>query len=203
MTHPSQTAIQATRPQRSKNRKQQIIEFALELLQTRGFENFSYQDLSLELGITKASIHYHFPKKEDLGVALCAGIQHWHQTMFQEIMANDVPAIEKIRIYINGLLNYAMGNNKICPLSSLQADVTSLPPAMLPALRDLDNHELEFIANVLEQGRNNGELSFPGEAIHQAAIVVLSVKGALQYSRIHGPELLQPTLKQIEQLLQT
>ncbi|MCG8611460.1 MAG: TetR/AcrR family transcriptional regulator, partial [Pseudomonadales bacterium] len=50
-----------------KNRKQQIVELGLSLLQTRGFESFSYQDLARELGITKASIHHHFPKKADLG----------------------------------------------------------------------------------------------------------------------------------------
>ena len=52
------------------DRKQQILEIGLELLQTRGYASFSYADLSERLGITKASIHHHFPSKEDLGVAL-------------------------------------------------------------------------------------------------------------------------------------
>ena len=42
------------------DRKEQIVDMASELLQTRSFNSFSYQDLSERLGITKASIHHHF-----------------------------------------------------------------------------------------------------------------------------------------------
>lgn len=186
---------------RKKNRKQEILELSLELLQTQGYENFSYQDISNALGITKASIHYHFAKKEDLGVALCSMIQGWHQNLFQRVSQANASALEKLELYIQELLSYAKERNKICPLSSLQADVTSLPSAMLPALQALDQEELDFIASLLEEGKNSGELNFPGDPKAQAAIVVLSCKGALQYSRIHGPELLNPVLEQIRQLL--
>ena len=43
-------------------RKDQILEVATELVQTRGYSAFSYQDLSDRLGITKASLHHHFPR---------------------------------------------------------------------------------------------------------------------------------------------
>ncbi len=52
------------------DRKEQILEVATELVQTRSYSAFSYQDLSDRLGITKASIHYHFRTKEDLGTAV-------------------------------------------------------------------------------------------------------------------------------------
>ena len=52
------------------DRKAQILRVASELLLTRSFTSFSYQDLSDRLGIRKASIHHHFPTKDDLLVAL-------------------------------------------------------------------------------------------------------------------------------------
>ena len=39
-------------------------------MQVRGFNGFSYADIASELGITKASLHYHFPGKAELGEAL-------------------------------------------------------------------------------------------------------------------------------------
>ena len=39
-------------------------------MQVRGFNNFSYADIATELGITKASLHYHYPGKAELGEAL-------------------------------------------------------------------------------------------------------------------------------------
>ncbi|MCV6614993.1 MAG: TetR/AcrR family transcriptional regulator [Cellvibrionaceae bacterium] len=188
---------------RKKNRKHEIVEYSLGLLQTQGYESFSYQDIASALGITKASIHYHFPKKEDLGIALCAAIQAWHQRLFEQVSNSDDTAIGKLERYVGGLLQYAQGPNKICPLSSLQADVACLPPALLPSLRALDQHELEFIGALLASGRERGELDFPGEPSAQAAIVVLSVKGALQYSRIHGDALLEPVLQQLRAQLLT
>lgn len=186
---------------RLKNRKEQIIDLALELLQTRGFENFSYQDLSRELGITKASIHHHFPKKEDLGVALCQRIQEWHERKFSLGRAYDGTVMEKLELYIEGALNYACGDQKICPLSSLQSDIASLPEAMRPALKRLDDHELDFIAELLEQGRASGELKFSGSVRAQAVLFVLAHKGALQYSRVHGGEIYQDAMSQMKSLL--
>ena len=46
---------------------ERILDIAERLVQTRGFTNFSYADIAAELGITKASLHYHFPGKAELG----------------------------------------------------------------------------------------------------------------------------------------
>src|SRR3954467_368037 len=49
-----------------------ILDTAELLVQTRGFNDFSYADIALELGITKAALHYHFRSKAVLGDALIA-----------------------------------------------------------------------------------------------------------------------------------
>ena len=49
----------------------QILELANKYIQKVGFNAFSYSDLANEIGIKKASIHYHFPSKTDLGIAYC------------------------------------------------------------------------------------------------------------------------------------
>src|SRR5271166_5777461 len=47
-----------------------ILDVAERLAQTRGYNGFSYADIAAELGVTKASLHYHFPSKAKLGCAL-------------------------------------------------------------------------------------------------------------------------------------
>src|SRR5215211_135610 len=47
-----------------------ILDLAERLVQTRGFNGFSYADIASELGLTKASLHYHFPTKAELGRCL-------------------------------------------------------------------------------------------------------------------------------------
>ncbi|MGD0811101.1 MAG: helix-turn-helix domain-containing protein, partial [Acidimicrobiales bacterium] len=47
-----------------------ILDAAERLVQSRGFNGFSYADVSSELGITKAALHYHFAGKAELGESL-------------------------------------------------------------------------------------------------------------------------------------
>ena len=49
-----------------------ILDVAERLVQTRGFNGFSYADIAVQLGITKASLHYHFATKAELGRTLIA-----------------------------------------------------------------------------------------------------------------------------------
>ena len=44
-----------------------ILSEAQRLVQMRGFNGFSYADIAETLGVTKASLHYHFPSKAELG----------------------------------------------------------------------------------------------------------------------------------------
>jgi AcrR family transcriptional regulator len=48
-----------------------LIELTDTLIQQNGYQGFSYADLADGLGIRKASIHYHFQTKTDLGLAYC------------------------------------------------------------------------------------------------------------------------------------
>ena len=52
-----------------------ILDVAERLVQLRGFNGFSYADVAAELGITKASLHYHFPGKAELGEALIPSVK--------------------------------------------------------------------------------------------------------------------------------
>ena len=61
---------------------QRILDVAERLIQTRGFNGFSYADVSAAVGITKASLHYHFPTKADLGLSL---VQRYQETFVEAL----------------------------------------------------------------------------------------------------------------------
>ena len=44
----------------------QIVASARSLLATRGYNGFSYADIAEAVGISKPSIHHHFPSKAEL-----------------------------------------------------------------------------------------------------------------------------------------
>ncbi len=48
--------------------REDILSLADRLIRSKGFNAFSYADISGIMEIRNAAIHYHFPTKEDLGI---------------------------------------------------------------------------------------------------------------------------------------
>jgi len=45
---------------------EKIMQLAEQKIRQGGYHNFSFRDIAAEMGIKSASVHYHFPTKEDL-----------------------------------------------------------------------------------------------------------------------------------------
>ena len=69
-----------------------ILDVAERLVQLRGFNGFSYADVAAELSITKASLHYHFAGKAELGEALIARYAERFNGSLTEIEARTIDA---------------------------------------------------------------------------------------------------------------
>ncbi|REB06108.1 TetR/AcrR family transcriptional regulator [Sporosarcina sp. BI001-red] len=183
-----------------ENRKSQIIELTLRNISERGYLSFSYDDLAKELNVTKASIHYHFMKKEDLGLAVCTKIKDGLETTYNSVCQLDVTPEEKLWAFIFRRTE-KIGNNEICPLSSLQADYNYIPDSMQEAVHGLSEMEIRYTQNLLEDiyGERKGTAFQDTHAI--AALMIASVKGALQYRRVLGSEFLLTVSTQLKKML--
>lgn len=53
-----------------QNTKERILKYSEQLMLSKGYNGFSFMDIAKIVGIKKASMHYHFPTKEDLAVAI-------------------------------------------------------------------------------------------------------------------------------------
>ena len=52
------------------SKREEIIQLADTLIRQKGYNAFSFYEISDKVGIKTASIHYHFPAKSDLGIAV-------------------------------------------------------------------------------------------------------------------------------------
>ena len=112
------------------NRKDQILEVAAELLQSRSFSAFSYKDITDRLGIAKPTIHHHFPTKAELGVALMEKYLNDTQATLHAIdLATDDPW-KKLDRFFDWMATLVRSGNKICPTGILQAEYNVIPEAM-------------------------------------------------------------------------
>ncbi|WP_421102570.1 TetR/AcrR family transcriptional regulator [Sporosarcina psychrophila] len=178
-----------------ENRKSQIIELALRNIREKGYLSFSYDDLAKELGVTKASIHYHFMKKEDLGLAVCTKLKEGLEKSYLNIDQAQINSEDKPWEFISRRANQ-IGNNEVCPISSLQADYNFLPIAMQESVQQLSQMEIDYLKKLLDVLKEEGKLTHDTGAL--AALLISSIKGALQYRRVVGEDLYSIVIDQLK-----
>jgi TetR/AcrR family transcriptional repressor of nem operon len=162
-----------------------ILDFAERLVQTRGFNGFSYADVAEHLGVTKASLHYHFPTKADLGLHLIQRYAQAFQATLSRIDATDTSAGAKLRAYVDIYAGVLM-DDRMCLCGMLAADHTTLPASMRAAVTHFFELNEEWLAAVLAQGRAASQLSFSGEPGDVARLLIGSLEGGMLVARSFG-----------------
>ena len=161
----------------SKDIKSELTKIAMELVQTRGYNGFSYQDLAERLNIRKASIHYYFPAKEDLGTGLMeAGLDRVH-AWHEKFSAQKSTPTEIMEAYFDYYSELSEDATKICPCGALASEWQNLPQKVQDAYTNMLNCHSEFIEKVIEEGRQSGEFLSKGTAQEQAQFVLASIMG--------------------------
>jgi TetR/AcrR family transcriptional repressor of nem operon len=181
--------------------RQQIIEYSADMLRANGFEGFSYLDISRHLGITKASVHHHFPKKVDLGLALCDWTQDWFEQGISHFDAKATSNWNKLERYVRAAMKHSLNEQKLCPISAFYSDLNKLPDSIKERVKALDDYELDWVTQVMQDGIENNEFSANQDPRALASLFIFSCKGALYYARLHGKDLFQQTMKQFEYLI--
>jgi len=105
--------------------KTALLNCAQDLIQRVGVNAMSYKDLSDGVGIRKASVHYHFPKKEDLILALLNRCRESYDAMYNEIVVSENSAKHKLYM-ISELFEQSLRDGKICVVGMLSVEFESL-----------------------------------------------------------------------------
>jgi len=163
----------------------QILDTAQQLVQTRGFNAFSYADISANLGITKASLHYHFATKASLGTSLIERYDAAMTGMLSTIAGKVRNSREKLQDYV-AIYRSVLANRRLCLCGMLAAEYTTLPKAMQKALDSYFQHNEAWLAEVLAAGRTKGELSYDGDPVDAAQYLVGALEGAMLIARSQG-----------------
>ncbi|MDX2470105.1 MAG: TetR/AcrR family transcriptional regulator [SAR324 cluster bacterium] len=184
------------------DRKQEIVEMTIELIQTMGYGNLSFKDLSDRLGIAKASIHHHFAKKEDLGLAVCNQMVEIMTGVTAKFDECGNSSFGKLEMFFSMLATQWDNCQKTCPIGSLQNDFYKLSEDMKICLQKVEDIQLDFFTKILTEGRELKEISFQGPAADQALIIAFSLKGAIQSARLRGSDIIIRSFAQLKLSLQ-
>jgi len=163
----------------------QILDVAEQLVQVRGFNAFSYADVAGELGITNAALHYHFRSKAELGEALIARYAIRFIGALIEIDESQADPPGKLDAYVN-LYTGVLRGQRMCLCGMLAADYETLSTGMQGGVADFFEKNEQWLAEVLQQGRNDGTLTFSDSPLQEARTIVSGLEGAMLIARSFG-----------------
>jgi len=99
-----------------------ILDVAERLVEVRGFNGFSYADVSVELNVTPAALHYHFANKADLGVALVDRYTTRFDDALQAVETRTADALERLGAYADLYLD-VLSRKRMCLCGMMAAEL--------------------------------------------------------------------------------
>jgi TetR/AcrR family transcriptional repressor of nem operon len=175
----------ATR-QRSETRDQ-ILDLAETLIQTRGYSAFSYQDIADALGIRKASIHYHFPSKSDLGVAVVNRYIDRFDAALTEVAGDEKQSsMAMLDLYTQPYLEFARAPDRVCLCGALAGEMLALPQELRARVDHFFRTHQAWLTKLLKRGVSRGEFDLPAPPAKVARSILGGLQGALLVKRATG-----------------
>lgn len=176
----------ARKPQQSgSDTRTRILNTAEKLVQHRGFNGFSYADIAAKLGITTASLHYHFAGKAELGRALITRYAGRFMDELASIDARFPDARARLEAYVD-LYASVLKEQRFCLCGMLAAEYETLPKPMREAVIEFFDRNEAWLVQVLDMGRKQGSLQFTGSAAAAARMILSGLEGAMLVARPYG-----------------
>jgi TetR/AcrR family transcriptional repressor of nem operon len=165
--------------------RERLLTQAEIMVRTRGYAGFSYADVAAAVGIRKASIHHHFPSKEDLGVALIESYKRRYDVALRAIWEESDSGIGRIeayaKLYLEGL---RQDQGCLCGVMACERDI--LPDRLREGVTEFFAGHLIWLERVLEAGAKNGTIRHGLNAANYAKLVLSTLEGALMLGRLVG-----------------
>lgn len=178
-----------------------ILDIAETLIQTQGYNAFSFRDIAAAIGIKTSSIHYYFPTKAELGKAVVARHIETLQVELTKVLENEAISFKKkIHLFLDSIFSKTYASNrKMCLGGMLASDVLTLPESIQFEVRVFFNRIEKWLEQVLSQGKAKGDFHFAGSAKKEAEFILALLEGSLLLARLFQDESkLQMARKQIE-----
>lgn len=162
----------------TKDTKTALLDIAEAAARAKGFDGFSYADLSEAVGIRKASIHYHFPTKAGLSAALMDRYQANIAETCREIAATNEIASHQL-LGLIALYRAASNEGKtLCLCVSLTTSHHNLSDEVNGKLTEFREMMVAKFTDVFTLGTKDRSVSDVKDAVQEARATLALLEGA-------------------------
>lgn len=165
--------------QQAGDTRGRLLDEAQDLAQSIGLNAFSYRDLSERLGIKTASIHYHFPKKEDLSFALIERYRERFSAIRDELDKESDDPKKQLKLYVDVCLGVMEDGLRICLCGMFATDFLTLPDKTRNEVKQFILENESWLETVLKRGKRLKQFDFNGSARSMARSIFGLLEGVI------------------------
>jgi TetR/AcrR family transcriptional repressor of nem operon len=165
--------------------REKLLAEAEVLVRQRGWSGFSYADLAAAVGLRKASIHHHFPVKEDLGVALIEAYGVRYDQALALIVEGSVDGLARVEAYAK-LYLHGVEEEQGCLAAAMAAELAILPTRIRDGVAIFFHRHIVWLQQILAEGQVNDTIGADIDPAQSARMVVATLEGALMMERLLG-----------------
>ncbi|HEV2155650.1 TetR/AcrR family transcriptional regulator [Bradyrhizobium sp.] len=163
--------------------RQEIMDAARAMVQTRGYNGLSFRELAKEVGVKSASVHYHFPTKGDLGAALARRYADEAIEILDGFLeaSQDVGAC--MRMYTDVFRSALSNDNRMCLCGIMAAEHDDLPAEVRAEVDRFTDVNIRWLVKLLSRGESKAAT---GTVAQRALAIFAAVEGAQLVARGRG-----------------
>lgn len=164
-----------------------ILDVAERMARQGGYNAFSFRDIANEIGVKSASIHYHFPTKEDLGQAM---VRRYTDRFLDALGAPDDAEPQKMLArYVDVYRKALVEQQLMCLCGMFGAEIAKLPEPVSVRTREFFQRNLDWLETVFRAAGTADPHKKSGETIARlegAMILARAMNDMDLFQRITG-----------------
>jgi TetR/AcrR family transcriptional repressor of nem operon len=167
--------------------KRSIIKHGASLVHTKGFNNTGLADILKAAGVPKGSFYFYFKSKDDFGLAVLDYYWSYIQDMIDTHCSDKgVPPLERLARFMDLYHDHfeTMGFRCGCPIGNLMQEMSDLNEGFRCKVADIYSRMKDFIAQLLEEARDMGDLPPSIEPDSTAQFILNSWEGAIMNMKL-------------------
>lgn len=142
--------------QKNEEMKNKIIDTAMEVIIDKSFSNFTLFEVANRIHVTKATIYWYFSSKEELISSISKQIWSLEIVNIEHLDSSTLSAMDKLKHIL-----FHEQNSLSCILPiKLLLEFHSETNIVKEQIQYGYNHYQETLANILQEGKDNGEFYY-------------------------------------------
>jgi TetR/AcrR family transcriptional repressor of nem operon len=159
--------------------REEILDVAERMIRVAGFNGFSTREVADAVGIKAASVHYHFPTKTDMGVAVTERYTDRFIEALGDPERGGPGARQVVTLYVRGFRKALREDGLLCLCAVLGAETGGLPREVARQAKIFFERNLEWLKKALA---SSAGLS-PARAQAHATHILAALEGAMILSK--------------------